>query len=583
MSVSNLDKLGLALSGGGFRAAFFHLGVLAKMANLGLLRHVEVISTVSGGSIIGALYYLHIKKLLENKTDDEISDEDYQEIIEKIEIDFLRAVQRNFRLYTFLNPLKNLKMSLPNYSRSDCIGELYDKYLYRNVLDHHNNVPIKMKDLKIKPLGEECPFDPIEGNKNRKAKVPILVMNATVLNDGHNWNFSVGNMGETNVEELNKTLDKNLRLKPVKSYENVYKHGGFELGWAVAASACLPGVFAPLAISGLYDEGIRVQLVDGGAHDNQGVIGLLDNKLKCTYFIISDASGQLNDEKEPGVEIPSVLKRTNNIFMDRIREQQLSRIIKEHSDNVALLHLKKGLPIKEISYYDKEHKLCGETISHVTEPSSEVFGVNEEVQDFISKIRTDLDSFSEVEAYSLMLDGYKMSGYEFDKTNIKNLICNKSLKEKKYQFFKMEKWVSSSIADSYYRDILEAAGKRFFRTFRISLLVKIIITLSIICFCFTLVHIYGASFEQWRNEPVTKGRILLLVVLLIFLVSLYLNRYGVSYQNQILQFLLSGIPTAILSLMGSALIWIHLLTFNRLFLYLESFTYFEKKQVIKKK
>lgn len=29
-------KLGLALSGGGFRAAFFHVGILAQMAMLGL-------------------------------------------------------------------------------------------------------------------------------------------------------------------------------------------------------------------------------------------------------------------------------------------------------------------------------------------------------------------------------------------------------------------------------------------------------------------------------------------------------------------------------------------------------------------
>ncbi len=62
------EKLGLAFSGGGFRASFYHIGVLAQMAEHGLLRHVEVISTVSGGSIIGALYYLHLKKLLEEKT-----------------------------------------------------------------------------------------------------------------------------------------------------------------------------------------------------------------------------------------------------------------------------------------------------------------------------------------------------------------------------------------------------------------------------------------------------------------------------------------------------------------------------------
>ena len=47
--------LGLALSGGGFRASFFHLGVLARMAELDLLRQVEVLSTVSGGAVIGTM------------------------------------------------------------------------------------------------------------------------------------------------------------------------------------------------------------------------------------------------------------------------------------------------------------------------------------------------------------------------------------------------------------------------------------------------------------------------------------------------------------------------------------------------
>jgi len=66
-------RLGLALSGGGFRASFFHLGVLARLAELGLLRQIDVISSVSGGTIVGAFYYLHLKHLLEeeaNPSDD---------------------------------------------------------------------------------------------------------------------------------------------------------------------------------------------------------------------------------------------------------------------------------------------------------------------------------------------------------------------------------------------------------------------------------------------------------------------------------------------------------------------------------
>jgi NTE family protein len=48
--------IGLALSGGGSRAIAFHLGCLRALHHLGILPQVKVLSTVSGGSVIGALY-----------------------------------------------------------------------------------------------------------------------------------------------------------------------------------------------------------------------------------------------------------------------------------------------------------------------------------------------------------------------------------------------------------------------------------------------------------------------------------------------------------------------------------------------
>jgi len=49
-------KIGLALSGGGARAIAFHLGCLRALHEYGLLDHVKVISSVSGGSVIGGLF-----------------------------------------------------------------------------------------------------------------------------------------------------------------------------------------------------------------------------------------------------------------------------------------------------------------------------------------------------------------------------------------------------------------------------------------------------------------------------------------------------------------------------------------------
>ncbi|UCF77214.1 MAG: patatin-like phospholipase family protein, partial [Betaproteobacteria bacterium] len=52
-------RIGLALSGGGFRAAAFHLGVFKKLKALGLLENISLLSCVSGGSIAGAFLALN--------------------------------------------------------------------------------------------------------------------------------------------------------------------------------------------------------------------------------------------------------------------------------------------------------------------------------------------------------------------------------------------------------------------------------------------------------------------------------------------------------------------------------------------
>ena len=106
-------KLGLALSGGGHRAAFFHIGVFAKLAELGLLRRVEVISTVSGGSIVGALYYLHVKNLLEDKSDEAIADADYIELVRQVEREYREGAATNIRGSAWANPVANFHMAKP--------------------------------------------------------------------------------------------------------------------------------------------------------------------------------------------------------------------------------------------------------------------------------------------------------------------------------------------------------------------------------------------------------------------------------------------------------------------------------------
>ena len=51
----NNKKIGLSLSGGGFRATAYHIGTLKKLNEMGILKDIDVISSVSGGSITSSI------------------------------------------------------------------------------------------------------------------------------------------------------------------------------------------------------------------------------------------------------------------------------------------------------------------------------------------------------------------------------------------------------------------------------------------------------------------------------------------------------------------------------------------------
>jgi len=410
-------RLGLALSGGGFRASFYHIGVLARMAELGMLRHVESLSTVSGGSIVGAAYYLLLKNLLQSKTDSEITDQDYVDLVQRLELHFVGAVQQNLRMRTFANPWKNLKMSKANYSRSDTIGEVYEKYIYEPLLDVGDR-RLTMADLLITPKGVDGEFKPTNetvGNPARQCKVPVLVLNATSLNSGHNWIFTATSMGEVPPRNLNfRDIDKRDRYRRVR-YDEIdarLRKPSFRLGNAVAASAGVPGLFPPMAVSGLYKDA-RVQLVDGGVYDNQGIAGLLDPDPRwlCTDFIVSDASGQSDATDNPDPAAFPVLISSSGIMGSRVREEMVNSLeISPDAENVAYFHLTRGLFARDIEFNNGGvSDAAGEKMKENIVAAEQEFDVTQEAQVRLAHIRTDLDSFTDVEAGCLQADAYQMS------------------------------------------------------------------------------------------------------------------------------------------------------------------------------
>ena len=57
-----MPRIGLALSGGGFRATLFHLGMIRFMREAAILPAVTHITSVSGGSILAAHLVLNSER-----------------------------------------------------------------------------------------------------------------------------------------------------------------------------------------------------------------------------------------------------------------------------------------------------------------------------------------------------------------------------------------------------------------------------------------------------------------------------------------------------------------------------------------
>ena len=214
-----------------------------------------------------------------------------------------------------------------------------------------------------------------------------------------------------------------------------------------------------MAISELYPD-ITVQLVDGGVHDNQGVEGLLNEG--CSYIICSDASGQMADDKEPGDGILSVLPRSNSILMDRVREAELvslrNRKKSNHINDFKFVHLKKDLIKPEITWLTGEDKT--NQVKDVSGTTN--YGVDRDVQRLLSNIRTDLDSFTEVEAYSLILSGYLMTEKEFQDKQPDDKLCDfhqkcgklKKLMEKPSNPYRKQLKIGSSLFLKAFKSVL---------------------------------------------------------------------------------------------------------------------------------
>jgi predicted acylesterase/phospholipase RssA len=401
-------KVGLALSGGGFRAAYYHLGVLARLAELDMLRHIDVLSCVSGGSIVGACYWLMLRKLLVAKAP--LSQADYAQLIRDLIDHFKNAVAQNLRgqvqpskagvAWRFL---KGEKGALDTEKTADAL----EQFFYGPLWD--GETPPYMHDLAFTPIDHDPKltgdkeFNPTKHNWLRVDKVPMLIINATTVNTGHAWQFTPTWMGES-PWSTHPSADSVPRLE--WHYYAPESNWQMKLGRAVAASACVPGIFEPLRIDDAY-EGIQVQLIDGGVHDNQGTVGLMAQN--CNYLIVSDAAGQLLMEPAPKPGLPGLASyaiRAMDTLMERVRlanyADLAARVRTKLVRGMIFLHMKEGLDADPVRL-----KFSNEAYDVRRAPLSPS-GVRKDFQKVLSELRTDLDGFTDDEANALMACGYKM-------------------------------------------------------------------------------------------------------------------------------------------------------------------------------
>lgn len=290
-------KIGLALSGGGYRAAAYHIGALRALHKLGVLNKIDVISSVSGGSIIAASYALHNG-----------SYESFEETFsKKIRKGVLHLVFINLilvfgivGLLTWLGSGWGGLVSLivlwfvwyKALPASNLIAWQYDRLFF------HGR---KLKDLK------PC---------------PVVTINATDFPTVSQFTFS------------------HERMYDYYYGDGAFYHEQFPVSKAVMASSCVPFAFCPIRIPMTFWTSVmkrkkQPMLLDGGLYDNQGTHVLTDkmSPYKCSYVIVSDAgNGEVSDK---WVFNPLVtLKRTSEVFMQRIKKIQIQQnlFMRAHPD-----------------------------------------------------------------------------------------------------------------------------------------------------------------------------------------------------------------------------------------------------------
>ncbi len=240
MKEKNNNQIGLALSGGGFRAVAFHLGCLRALNSLDILKDVKVISTVSGGSLVGSMYQM------EKGTFEEF-DKRVLNLLEK-------GLTKPF-IKTCLHTSSGIEVVV-------CLASLLVNNISRALFNSGaQNTDIRLRRFASRTtvLQEALETELFRGEllSNLKSEKPLLIINATELQTGAAFYFSPKDSGSW---RFGRVTDKDIPLS-----------------LAVVSSAAYPLLLPAIEQDFLFENdsgGIeikRVVLSDGGVYDNLGL------------------------------------------------------------------------------------------------------------------------------------------------------------------------------------------------------------------------------------------------------------------------------------------------------------------------
>jgi NTE family protein len=349
----------LCLSGGGFRAALFHLGALRRLNEVGLLSKMDTISSVSGGSVANGL----LAKVWPSLTPD--ASGTFTNFVEVYEAPLRAFCSRDIRT----GPLLTDRLAPQNWwglagrdrSATDLLAQEYRDNLVGD---------LRLRDLKA----------------IRDEHGPDFIFDASNLQTGVNFVFSGERVGDYQIghAEAPDVL----------------------VADAIAASSCFPIAFPPLVLTlqpaafsggdlakrnpppaGLDDMRRRVVLSDGGVYDNLG----LEPVWKSHQLVLcSDGGKPFSLDADPGTVIWSRLLRCQDVI-----------------GNQALAVRKRWLVSSLVDHvYDGAYWGIGTEIGGY--PTHEP-GYDGVVLDRLRAVRTDLDAFSEPEQLVLMNHGWLLA------------------------------------------------------------------------------------------------------------------------------------------------------------------------------